>query len=315
MASDDPISVSRDLPAGTVTFLFTDIEGSTALLHDLGAEAYADALAEHRQVVRDACAPHGGIEVGTEGDSFFIAFPTAEGALAAASAITTGLASGPIRVRIGMHTGTPLVTDEGYVGPDVHRAARIAASGHGGQVLVSSATAALVGHDGLRDLGEHRFKDLLAPERVYQLGEEEFPALKSLHRTNLPVPATPFVGRRRELPGGGRPAEPQERSPGHAHRPGRHRKDPACAPSRRRGLGSIITAESRGFRSPRCAIPRCYSRRLLKRSTSRKNRGGRSPRRWPRRLPANGHCSYSTTSSISSLMRPPRSSPCAISTA
>ena len=132
----------------------------TALLHDLGAEAYADALAEHRQVVRDACAPHGGIEVGTEGDSFFVAFPTAQGALAAASAITNGLASGPIRVRIGLHTGAPLVTDEGYVGPDVHRAARIAASGHGGQTLVSSATAALVGHDGMRDLGEHRFKDL-----------------------------------------------------------------------------------------------------------------------------------------------------------
>ena len=199
LASDDPISVARDLPAGTVTFLFTDIEGSTALLHDLGAEAYANALAEHRRVVRDACAPHDGIEVGTEGDSFFIAFPTAPGALAAASAITAGLASGPISVRIGMHTGTPLVTDEGYVGPDVHRAARIAASGHGGQMLVSSATAALVGHDGLRDLGEHRFKDLLAPERVYQLGEEDFPALKSLYHTNLPVPATPFVGRRREL--------------------------------------------------------------------------------------------------------------------
>ena len=196
---DDPIPVGRDLPAGTVTFLFTDIEGSTRLLHDLGAEAYADALAEHRRVVRDACAPHDGIEVGTEGDSFFIAFPTAPGALAAASAITKGLASGPIRVRIGLHTGAPLVTEEGYVGPDVHRAARIAAAGHGGQTLVSSPTAALVGHDGLRDLGEHRFKDLLAPERVYQLGEGEFPALKSLYRTNLPVPATPFVGRLHEL--------------------------------------------------------------------------------------------------------------------
>ena len=111
----------------------------------------------------------------------------------------TASVAGPISVRIGLHTGTPLVTDEGYVGPDVHRAARIAASGHGGQTLVSSSTAALVEHDGLRDLGEHRFKDLAAPERVYQLGKEEFPALKSLHRTNLPVPATPFVGRKREL--------------------------------------------------------------------------------------------------------------------
>ncbi len=191
--------MGRDLPAGTVTFLFTDIEGSTVLLHDLGAGAYAEALAEHRRVVRDACALHGGMEVDTQGDAFFVAFPTAPGALAAASAITNGLASGRIRVRIGLHTGTPLVTDEGYVGPDVHRAARIAASGHAGQTLVSSATAALVGPDGLRDLGEHRFKDLAAPERVYQLGDEEFPALNSLYRTNLPVPATPFVGRRGEL--------------------------------------------------------------------------------------------------------------------
>ena len=197
--SADPISVGRDLPAGTVTFLFTDVEGSTKLLHDLGAEAYADALAEHRRVVRDACALHGGIEVDTQGDAFFVAFPTAPGALAAATAITNGLASGPIRVRIGLHTGTPLVTDEGYVGPDVHRAARIAAAGHAGQTLVSSSTASLVEHDGMRDLGEHRFKDLAAPERVYQLGDEEFPALNSLYRTNLPVPATPFVGRTREL--------------------------------------------------------------------------------------------------------------------
>ena len=196
---DDPVPVGRELPTGTVTFLFTDVEGSTRLLHELGTEAYADALAEHHRVVRDACAAHGGIEVDTQGDAFFVAFPTASGALGAASAITNGLASGPISVRIGLHTGAPLVTDEGYVGPDVHRAARIAASGHAGQTLVSSSTASLVEHDGLRDLGEHRFKDLSAPERVYQLGDEDFPALKSLYRTNMPVPATPFVGREREL--------------------------------------------------------------------------------------------------------------------
>ena len=104
-----------------------------------------------------------------------------------------------MRVRIGIHTGTPHVTDEGYVGVDVHRAARIAACGHGGQVLVSASTAALVGTDRLRDLGEHRLKDLSAPERIYQLGGDEFPALKSLYRTNLPVPATPFLGRGNEL--------------------------------------------------------------------------------------------------------------------
>jgi hypothetical protein len=101
-------------------------------------------------------------------------------------------------VRIGIHTGTPHLTDEGYVGPDVHRAARIAAAAHGGQVLVSGATAALLeGH--LRDMGEHRLKDLSAPERIYQIGDAEFPRLKTLFRTNAPVPATPFVGRQREL--------------------------------------------------------------------------------------------------------------------
>jgi predicted ATPase/class 3 adenylate cyclase len=188
-----------ELPAGTVTFLFTDVEGSTRLLHELGAEAYAAALAEHRRVVREACARHGGVEVDTQGDAFFVAFPTAPGALAAAAAMTTALAAGPIHVRMGLHTGTPLVTEEGYVGADVHRAARIAAAGHGGQVLVSAASAALLDDGDLRDLGEHRFKDLAAAERVYQLGDGEFPALRSLYRTNLPVPATPFLGREREL--------------------------------------------------------------------------------------------------------------------
>jgi predicted ATPase len=190
--------VREDLPSGTVTFLFTDIEGSTRLLHSLGAEGYAEALAEHRRIIREACATEGGVEVDTQGDAFFFAFPTAPGALAAASAFTEALASGPVQVRVGLHSGTPLLTDEGYVGDDVHRAARIAACGHGGQVLVSSATASLVERE-FRDLGEHRLKDLSAPERVYQLGDGEFPALKSFYRTNLPVPATPFLGREQEL--------------------------------------------------------------------------------------------------------------------
>ena len=189
----------RDLPSGTVTFLFTDVEGSTKLLHSVGAEAYADALAEHRRVIREACTAEGGVEVDTQGDAFFFAFPTAPGAVAAASAFTESLALGPIAVRVGIHTGTPLLADEGYVGTDVHRAARIGASGHGGQVLVSASTTVLAGADGLRDLGEHRLKDLSAPERVYQLGDGEFPPLKTLYRTNLPVPATPFLGREREL--------------------------------------------------------------------------------------------------------------------
>ena len=187
------------LPSGTVTFLFTDIEGSTRLLHDLGAEGYARALAENRRVLREAFRAYGGVEVDTQGDAFFVAFPTAPGALDAARRAVTELAGGPVRVRMGLHTGTPLLTEEGYVGVDVHRAARIAACGHGGQVLVSTATASLVDPGLLRDLGQHRLKDLSAAERIYQLGTEDFPRLKSLHQTNLPVPATPFMGREREL--------------------------------------------------------------------------------------------------------------------
>ena len=187
-----------DLPSGTVTFLFTDVEGSTRLLHELGAAAYADALAEHRRLIREACAAHDGIEVDTQGDAFFFAFPTAPSALAGAHAFIEALSPGPIHVRVGLHTGTPLLTDEGYVGDDVHRAARIAGAGHGGQVLVSSSTATLV-EFALADLGEHRFKDLAAPERVFQLGATEFPPLRTLYQTNLPVPTTRFIGRAREL--------------------------------------------------------------------------------------------------------------------
>ena len=187
-----------DLPHGTVTFVFTDIEGSTRLLHELGAEQYADALAEHRRVLREVFARCGGVEVDTQGDAFFYSFPTAPAALEAAREGQEGLAAGPITVRMGVHTGTPVVTAEGYVGEDVHRAARIAACGHGGQVLVSAAAAGL-SVNRLRDLGEHRLKDLSAPERIYQLGSREFPPLKTLYQTNLPVPATPFLGREKEL--------------------------------------------------------------------------------------------------------------------
>ena len=192
------------IPSGTVTFLFTDVEGSTRLLDELGSEAYAAALAEHRRVIREACAEHSGAEVDTQGDAFFFAFPTAPGALRAANAFVDRLGPGPISVRVGVHTGTPFLAEEGYVGADVHRAARIAASGHGGQVVVSATTASLVearadGFPPLVDLGEHRFKDLSAPERVFQLGAGDFAPLSSLYRTNLPVPATSFHGREREL--------------------------------------------------------------------------------------------------------------------
>jgi len=157
-----------DLPTGPVTFLFTDVEGSTRLLHELGEMAYADALAEHRRLLREAFGRHGGVEVDTQGDALFYAFGSPDGALEGAQDGARALGSGPIRVRVGIHTGTAVLTAEGYVGADVHRAARIAAAGRGGQILVSLPTVQQVadGRFPLMDLGDHRFKDLQAPERV-----------------------------------------------------------------------------------------------------------------------------------------------------
>ena len=190
----------EELPSGTVTFVFTDIEGSTRLLDQLGGEAYAKALAEHRRVIREACHSRAGVEVDTQGDAFFFAFSTPGDAVAAAGDFIVGLEPGPVRVRVGVHTGSPLRTEEGYIGHDVHRAARIAASAHGGQVVLSNATSALLDERfQLVDLGEHRFKDLGSPERVFQLGDRLFPSLRSLFRTNLPAPASPLIGRKKEL--------------------------------------------------------------------------------------------------------------------
>jgi predicted ATPase len=179
--------------------LFSDVEGSTKLLEALGESAYAKALDEHRQLLRSAFGAYGGTEIDTQGDAFLYTFPKAADAAAAAAAAQTALSPGPIRVRMGLHTGEPLLTEEGYVGMDVHRAARIAACGHGGQVLISASTSSLLSSTCLRDLGDHRLKDLSAPERIYQLGNGDFPPLKSLHNTNLPVPPTSFVGRDREV--------------------------------------------------------------------------------------------------------------------
>ncbi len=187
-----------ELPTGTVTFLFTDVEGSTKLLDELGPESYAEALTEHRRVIREACAAEGGVEVDTQGDSFFFAFPTAPGALAAAEAMTSGLAEGPIQVRIGLHTGTPHLTEEGYVGADVHFGARVASSGHGGQVVFSKETVELIEVE-LTDLGEHRLKDIPDAVPIFQLGDGSFPPLKTISNTNLPRPASSFVGREDEL--------------------------------------------------------------------------------------------------------------------
>ncbi len=188
-----------ELPTGTVTFLFTDIEGSTRLLRELGPDAYGEALAEHRRALRAAFAANCGVEVDTQGDAFLVAFPTAQGAAEAALAGGEALAGGPIRVRIGLHTGAPKLDAEGYIGIDVHRGARVGALAHGGQTVVSPTTAALLDGEPLRDLGLHRLKDFEGATRLHQLGEGEFPPLRTPGSVDLPTPATHFLGREREL--------------------------------------------------------------------------------------------------------------------
>ena len=194
----------RNLPSGTVTFLFTDIEGSTRLLEQLGAE-YEGVLAEHRRLIREAVTAHEGVEVDMQGDAFLVAFQRATDAVAAAADAQRALQQTPVRVRMGIHTGEPTRTEEGYVGVDLHRGARVVAAGHGGQVLLSQVTRDLCADFRVRDLGEHRLKDLSEPQRLYQLlGEDlesDFPPPKTLENrpTNLPVQPTPLVGREQEL--------------------------------------------------------------------------------------------------------------------
>ena len=167
------------LPGGTVTFLFSDVEGSTRLLRALG-DGWAGALADYRRILRDTFAEGDGREVDTQGDGMFFVFPRARPAVAAAAEAQHRLEAhswpedAAVRVRMGMHTGEPSVADEGYVGLDVVRAARIAAVAHGGQVLLSATTHALVAGDpvegvGTIFLGEHALKDLLAPVPIHQL--------------------------------------------------------------------------------------------------------------------------------------------------
>jgi predicted ATPase/class 3 adenylate cyclase len=204
-----------DLPTGTVTFIFTDIEGSTQLLRRLG-EAYAGVLSAHNEIIRSAIEAESGREVSTEGDSFFVVFPSAPQAIAAAVTMQRSMAEhvwpegNEVRIRMGLHTGQGVVDGRTYVGLDVNRAARIAAAGHGGQIVLSSATRAVTDQSlpagvAVRDLGEHRLKDLAHPEHLFQLVIEglspDFPPLRSLdvRPNNLPAQPTSFVGREREL--------------------------------------------------------------------------------------------------------------------
>ena len=188
--------VRGDLPSGAVTLLFTDIEGSTRLLDELGTDAYGALLAEHHRLCREAWAAHGGVEIDTAGGAFFVAFVEPSDALAAASIAQDGLVRLGVPVRMGVHTGEVVVGATGYVGMEVHRAARIAAAGHGGQVLMSKQTRALVEVDAT-DLGEHRLRGFAEPVWIFQLGSERFPPLMTISNTNLPRPASSFVGRAR----------------------------------------------------------------------------------------------------------------------
>jgi class 3 adenylate cyclase len=182
-----------ELPSGTVTFLFTDVEGSTRLMRELG-DRWGDVHATHRRLLREAFAANGGREIDTQGDAFFVAFARARDGVNAAAAAQESVRAhewpggAELRVRMGLHTGEPAVGEEGYLGLDVVRAARLCAAAHGGQVLLSETTRALLRGDEpegveLRDLGEHAFKDLPHPERVYQLAApglaERFPALRT----------------------------------------------------------------------------------------------------------------------------------------
>jgi predicted ATPase/class 3 adenylate cyclase len=210
-----PKTPTPNLPTGTVTFLFTDIEGSTRLLQSVGDD-YPEVLEVHNELLRSAIEEHNGIEISTEGDAFFAVFDSARDAVLAAAAAqrSLGIHQWPggieVRVRMGLHTGIGTLGGDDYVGLDVHRAARIAAAAHGGQTVMSAATATLVKRDlldelTLRHLGRHRLKDLSDPEAIYQLVvaglSNEFPPLRTLDavQNNLPFQLTSFVGRDREL--------------------------------------------------------------------------------------------------------------------
>ena len=181
-----------------LTLLFTDVEGSTRLLRESPGR-YAELLAGHRGLLRAAFRAHGGTEVDTQGDAFFVAFGSASDAVAAAAEAQGALAGGPIRVRMGIHTGEAERTSEGYVGLAVHKGARIAAAAHGGQVVLSRETWELLGSPDVLDLGEHRLKDFDEPIWLFQLGREGFPPLRTISNTNLPRPASSFVGRESEV--------------------------------------------------------------------------------------------------------------------
>jgi len=206
---------AREIPRGTVTFLFTDIQGSTQLVHQYG-DAYPDILNEHNSLLRAIFDSYGGYEVNTEGDSFFIAFTRAIDGIAAAAAAQSALADHvwpggtTVQVRMGLHTGEPMCTGDDYTGLDVHRAARIGAAAHGGQILASEpvkmlASSRLPPGVAFRDMGDHKLRDLEQLEHLFQVlfpgGRDEFPPIRSLNNrpNNLPPQTPRMIGREKEL--------------------------------------------------------------------------------------------------------------------
>ena len=256
------------LPTGTVTFLFTDVEGSTKLLEQLG-EQYHEVQDRHASIIRAAVTEGGGSVVSTEGDSFFAVFPDAQRAVSAAVQADRELATAPwpasvrLRVRMGLHTGAAILGGDNYLGLDVNRAARIAAAAHGEQILLSDATQSLVEKrlppgTRLRGLGQHRFKNLTEPQRLYQVVidglEQDFPPPRTLdiRPNNLPVQLTNFIGRRSEVASFGKAARRQSFADTDWH--GRHRQDQA-------GAGGRGGVPARLFRWRLLRGPRSHRRR------------------------------------------------------
>ena len=259
-----------DLPTGIVTLLLTDIEGSTRMIHEIGEDGYVEALAEHRRRLRSAFSNHGGVEVDTQGDAFLYAFADPVEALAAAEEGQQALASGPVKVRMGLHTAELLLTGEGYAGRELHRAARIASSGHGGQVVLSISTRALVDGD-LTELGEHRLKDFDEPTALFQVGRER-PSVE--HDLEHQPAAAGIVLRRPGSRTRGAPRPPRERHPaGHALRSGRLGEDAPGDRSRVRAHPSLQGGRLLGR-------PRAAARLRARRRDDRADTGREG---WPRR--------------------------------
>ena len=236
-------------PTGTVTLLFSDIEGSTALLQRLGVDTYSEALDQHRRLFRGAFERYGGYEVDCEGDAFFVAFSRAEDAVGAAAEAQQALAQAEwhdeceVRVRMGIHTGEPLAVPPKYVGLDVHRAARIMAAGHGGQVLLSQVTRDLLGEVAVRDLGEHRLKDLSHLQRIYQRdrgsGSGLSPAADAREPGDQSAGAADAARGARGRAGGAGGAPAGARAAGDADGSRRHGEDKACVAGGRRGVRRV----------------------------------------------------------------------------